>query len=145
MEFVLTKNNFQFNGDHFLQICGTAMGSRAAPAYANLFLDRFENKYVYTYKLQPMTWLRYLDDCFCIWQHGESELENFFKHLNSCDEKYQFHHGKIMRKIPFLDISVQVKENKIETDQLILIVTYTTNQHIQNLAQRASPLANSLE
>jgi hypothetical protein len=65
LEFVLTKNNFQFDGKFYLQICGTAMGSKA-----NIYLDRFENKFVYTYHLKPVIWLRYLDDCLCIWQQG---------------------------------------------------------------------------
>jgi hypothetical protein len=49
LEFVLTKNTFQFNGDFFLQICGCAMGSKVAPSYANIYLDRFYWLFVYTY------------------------------------------------------------------------------------------------
>ena len=116
LEFVLTKNNFQFDGNFYLQICGTAMGSKAAPSYANIYLDRFENKYVYTYHLQPVIWLRYLDDCFCIWQHGEEELNKFHTHLNSCNEKIKFTMEKSEEKIPFLDILIKMKNNKLETD-----------------------------
>ena len=36
--------NFNFNVDHYLQTGGTAMGTAAAPNYANLFMDRFETK-----------------------------------------------------------------------------------------------------
>jgi hypothetical protein len=35
---VLKKNNFTFNGDHYLQINGTAMGTKMAPSYANIFM-----------------------------------------------------------------------------------------------------------
>ena len=31
---------FQFNGDHYIQIVGTAMGTALAPNYANLFMDQ---------------------------------------------------------------------------------------------------------
>ena len=34
---VLTKNNFSFNGKHYLQIGGTAMGTKLAPSYANIW------------------------------------------------------------------------------------------------------------
>ena len=34
MEMVLTKNNFRFNGVNFLQVGGTAMGTKVAPSYA---------------------------------------------------------------------------------------------------------------
>ena len=39
---VLTKNNFQFNGKNYLQVSGTAMGTRVTPTYANLFMADFE-------------------------------------------------------------------------------------------------------
>ena len=44
LKLVLHKNNFQFNGEHYLQIGGTAMGTKVAPSYANLFMARLEEK-----------------------------------------------------------------------------------------------------
>ena len=35
---ILTKNTFTFAGQHYLQTHGTAMGTRMAPSYANLFM-----------------------------------------------------------------------------------------------------------
>ena len=35
-------NNFSFNDKHYLQTHGTAMGTKMAPSYANLFLAKFE-------------------------------------------------------------------------------------------------------
>ena len=40
---IFTMNNFTFNGKHFLQIHGTAMGTKMAPSFANLFLGHFES------------------------------------------------------------------------------------------------------
>ena len=37
---VLTKNNFTFMDDHYLQIFGTSMRTRMAPSYACLFMSR---------------------------------------------------------------------------------------------------------
>jgi hypothetical protein len=116
MEFVLTKNNFQFDDDFYLQICGTAMGSRAAPSFANVYLDKFERQFVYTYKFQPLIWLRYLDDCFCIWQHGETELNKFYEHLNSCNTNIKFTMETSREEIPFLDIKVKLNNKRLETD-----------------------------
>ena len=46
---ILTKNNFTFNGVHYLQIQGRAMGTHMAPSYANIFMDNWkENFYKYT-------------------------------------------------------------------------------------------------
>ncbi|KAM8977149.1 LOW QUALITY PROTEIN: uncharacterized protein RCH25_039876 [Pelodytes ibericus] len=49
LKTVLTKNYFTFDGDYYLQTQGTAMGSNVAPSYANLFMDRFEQSFVYPY------------------------------------------------------------------------------------------------
>ena len=42
LEVVLTNNCFDFNGKHYHQISGTAMGTKLAPSYANLFMTKFE-------------------------------------------------------------------------------------------------------
>ena len=65
---VLSYNNFQFDGKNYLQIGGTAMGTRVAQSYANIFMNDFEDNHVYTHHLQPLDWYRYIDDVFCLWQ-----------------------------------------------------------------------------
>jgi hypothetical protein len=35
-------NNFTFDGNHYLQINGTAMGTKMAPSYANIFMGDLE-------------------------------------------------------------------------------------------------------
>ena len=37
INLVLTCNNLTFQGNHFVQQTGTAMGTKMAPMYANLF------------------------------------------------------------------------------------------------------------
>ena len=74
LELVLTNNHFEFNGKHYHQMSGTAMGTKLAPSYANLFMTKFEEKYVYTYPLQPKLWKRFKDDIFMIWPHGIDSL-----------------------------------------------------------------------
>ena len=70
LTLVLHNMNFEFNGEHFLQTSGTAIGTSVAPNYANLFMDRFETKALEGYHLKPLTWLRFIDDIFMIWTHG---------------------------------------------------------------------------
>lgn len=38
----LTRNDFEFENKFFLQIKGTAMGKKFAPAYANIFMAQWE-------------------------------------------------------------------------------------------------------
>ena len=44
MKLVLILNNFVFNGVNYLQKKDTAMGTRAAPNFANVFMGYFENR-----------------------------------------------------------------------------------------------------
>ena len=71
LKLVLHNMNFEFNGEHFLQTGGTAMGTSLALNYANLFMDRFESKALAGYHLKPLTWLRFTDDIVMIWTHGK--------------------------------------------------------------------------
>ncbi len=38
----LTLNNFSFDGEHYQQISGVAMGTKMGPNYANLFVGFVE-------------------------------------------------------------------------------------------------------
>ena len=49
---VLTYNNFEFDGENYLQVGGTAIGTPVAPSYANIFMSDFEEKRIYLYRLQ---------------------------------------------------------------------------------------------
>ena len=49
LEVVLTNNHFRFNGTYYHLVSGTGVGTELAPSYANLFMTKFEEKYVYTY------------------------------------------------------------------------------------------------
>ena len=41
-ELLLTLNNFAFDGEHYQQISGVAMGTKMDPSYANLFVAYVE-------------------------------------------------------------------------------------------------------
>ena len=44
-ELVLKNNNFEFDDKHYVQKLGTAIGTRMAPSYANIFIDRLERQF----------------------------------------------------------------------------------------------------
>lgn len=46
-EKVLKLNHFTFNGENYIQIKGTAMGTRVAPNFAKVYMGRLEDKFVY--------------------------------------------------------------------------------------------------
>ena len=74
---ILTMNNVVLNDEHFIQKNGTAMAAKMAQAYANVFMGEFERKALKDYADQPYLWLRYIDDVFMVWKHGEEKLNNF--------------------------------------------------------------------
>ena len=57
----LTNNYFEFNGKHYNQLSGTAMGTKLVPSCANLFITKFEEKCLQTYPLQLTLWKRFTD------------------------------------------------------------------------------------
>ncbi len=69
LALVLRCNNIEFHDKHYLQISGVAMGTKAAPTIANLHMDEFEEKYVYSYPLQQLFYGRFIDDGFFILEH----------------------------------------------------------------------------
>ena len=113
---VLTLNNFQFNDTNYLQIGGTAMGTRLAPSFANLYMYHFEDKFVYPYHLQPQVWYRYIDDVFMIWDYGKDELDKFVTHLNMCNANITFSSEISPTHLSFLDLKVKLIENQLVTD-----------------------------
>ena len=79
-----------FNGNQ--QIGGTAMGSAVAPNYANIFMNRFKTKALQNWPLQPLIWLRYIDDIFMIWTHEKDKLHQFTNYLNGICPTIKFTH-----------------------------------------------------
>ena len=47
-EFVLKNNYFEFNGQVKQQTSGTAIGTKFASAYASIFMDNVEGKFLET-------------------------------------------------------------------------------------------------
>ncbi|CAJ0940769.1 unnamed protein product [Ranitomeya imitator] len=85
LSLVLTTNFFMFQEKYYLNICGTAMGSNAAPPYANCYLADYERTVIYTshlYQNNVFLWKRYIDGIFCRWGGTVESLNSFFELLN---------------------------------------------------------------
>ena len=62
-ELVLTLNSFTFNGSHYQQTGGVAMGSKFGPNYACLFVGHIEEQIFLQYPgSKPDLYKRYIDD-----------------------------------------------------------------------------------
>ena len=119
IRMILTMNNFSFNNEHYLQKHGTAMGTRMAPSYANLFMGKFEQHAIDNSSLKPFIWWRFIDDIFMIWTHGEEHLKTFICYLNSIHPSIKFTHeysNSLHQTLPFLDVQVHLINSHIQTD-----------------------------
>lgn len=45
---------------------GTAMGSKTAVAYANIFMSKIKTEIISKSKFKPLEWKRYIDDVFSL-------------------------------------------------------------------------------
>ena len=106
IRMILIMNNFVFNDERFIQRHGTAMGTRMAAAYANLFMGDFEKKALQNYPDKPHLWLRYIDDILMVWTHGEEKLDEFIKNLNSIHSTTKPTSERSATSIPFLDVNI---------------------------------------
>jgi hypothetical protein len=78
MRWVLTNNFIQFNGDIYLQIEGTAMGTPMAPTYAILFMFAIERQHIN----RALYYKRYIDDIFGIFNSAD-HFNDFVHAINS--------------------------------------------------------------
>ena len=124
INFVLTHNNFVFNKENYIQLNGTAMGTKMGPGYACLFMGKFELDFLGDLSFSPIFWKRFIDDIFLIWTHGEEKFNLFLEKINSVHPNIKFESTK-SNSIPFLDVLVKFENGKIETD----LYTKPTDSH----------------
>ena len=129
LELVLKLNVFEFNDKHYLQIFGTAMGSKLAPAYANTFMGKLEKNILATSPLKPSYYHRFIDDIFMVWPHSEEELDQFITHMNRANQSIRFTSEKSTKEIVFLDVTVyKGRKNKTDNDSSGEVDTLCTLQ-----------------
>ena len=57
-EFVLKNISFEFNNQIKQHISGTAIGTKCAPTYACIFMDKVEKEFLETQTDKPFWWVR---------------------------------------------------------------------------------------
>ncbi|XP_072026492.1 uncharacterized protein [Amphiura filiformis] len=127
MNHVLTKNNFTFMGDHYLQVFGTSMGTRMAlaPSFACLFMSRLEEQMLDAAPCRPWIWWRYIDDVFFIWTREEDSLHTFLNHVNSFHRTIKFTSELSHHQVNFLDVTIRKENDSLVTD----LYTKPTDSH----------------
>ncbi|CAB1351377.1 unnamed protein product [Coregonus sp. 'balchen'] len=93
-EIVVTKNFFMFDNYMFIQQNGTAMGSKMAPNYANLYLGLFEKNVIFSpnnpFLRHIRLWKHLIDDAFLLFQGTAEEFHRFHSFINTSSEHLKF-------------------------------------------------------
>ena len=119
---ILNFNLFKFGNGFYIQRSGTAMGTKMAPRYANLFMGFLEKDILEKSPYKPLVWYRYIDDVFFIWTHGRDKLDAFLKLANENANGMVFEVGRDSvseNSVPFLDVRVILQEGKLHSDLYI--------------------------
>ena len=124
LEINLTKNDFIFNSEYFLQVKGTAMGKKFAPSYANIFMAQWEESALKACKLKPLHYYRYLDDIWGVWTHSDEKFQEFLSTLNTHRESIKIKSTSSKTSVDFLDTTTFKGEKFTESGALDIKVFF---------------------
>ena len=82
------------------------MGTKMAPAYANLFMGELEPKLIKLNSKAILIWKRFIDDIFIVWTDTESALKTFIENINKVHHTIKFTHEQSTEELTFLDTTV---------------------------------------
>ena len=116
LETILKNNNLSFMDRHFLQLVGTAMGTKAAPPYANLFMGRHEETIRETFIWAILFWKRFIDDIFLIFIGTTKQLQSMKDFMNNLHPTIKFTFEHSTQEISFLDMKIHIgTDHKLST------------------------------
>ena len=107
-EFVLKNNFFQFNNQIKQQISGTAIGTKYAPTYPCISMDKLETEFLETHTEKLFWWVEHIDGIFFIRTLGQKKLKVFLEDLNKFQPNLKFTSNTREQKVAFLDLKVKL-------------------------------------
>ena len=106
LSFVMRHSYLTFKGQTFHQIDGTAMGTAAAPIYANIVVYQWEKQTVHEFTEASSLYLyrRFLDDIFAYIR--ACDVDRFMTRMNQLHPKLVFEFASHESEAAFLDLSI---------------------------------------
>ena len=89
-----------------LQTHGTAMGTKMAVSFANIFMAKIETTLIQHSETKPKEWRRYIDDIFSLWDSLEKDVDQFIEQANKFHPTIKFTAEISENEITFLDTVV---------------------------------------
>ena len=103
-------NHFEFNEEVYRQISGVAMGTKCASTFANIFMASIEEEFLSLRQtwgeVEPLLWLRFIDDILVAWLEGGRVFPEFLDQLNAFHPGLKYTHEKSDTDINFLDLTI---------------------------------------
>jgi len=90
LSLILNENSFKFNGKDYLQTHGTAMRTKMAVAFANIFMTKIEREILRQSCKKRLVWKRYIDDVLSLCNTSEEEKEKFLEKVNTFHPTIKF-------------------------------------------------------
>ena len=131
LELILQENSFQFTGKNYLQTHGTAMGTKMAVAFANIFMGKVESQILERSAQKPLAWKRYIDDIFYIWNINKDEVTQFIEQANSHHPTIKFTAEVSDTETTFLDTKVYKGERFAKESRLDIKTHFKATETFQ--------------
>ncbi|XP_043942935.1 LOW QUALITY PROTEIN: uncharacterized protein LOC122814417 [Protopterus annectens] len=109
LEIILENNFFLFEQTYYRQRRGAAMGSSAAPAYANVVMAMWERQFMpfLVDKYHILFHCRFIDDLFFIIDESDVCIDLFLTDINSFSTYIKFVIGGKGITVDFLDVNLR--------------------------------------
>ena len=123
LRLILKENSFHFNRKNFLQTHCTAMGTKMAVSFANIFMAAVETEIIERSSKKPLIWKRYIDDVFSLWNLNKEEITAFIELANNYHPTIKFTAEISDTEITFLDTCVY-KGERFKEESILNVRTY---------------------
>jgi len=132
LRLILKENSFHFNGKNYLQTHGTAMGTKMAVSFANIFMAAVETEIINRSHIKRLTWKRYIDDVFSLWNINKEEINTFIELANSYHTTMKFTAEISDTEITFLDTCVYIRAKDLKRNPFSTCARTSNRQKLSN-------------
>ena len=127
LSLILQENSFQFNGKDYFQTHGTAMGTKMAVAFSNIFMAKIEKEILRQSTTKQIFWKRFIDDVISLWNTSRDKIEDFLVKANSFHPTIKFTAEISETETTFLDTKVY-KGDRFKKESILDVRTHSKLQ-----------------
>jgi len=140
LKIMIQNNDFEFNSETFLQICGCPQGKIIGPSAANIYMIDFDEAAMSNFQIKPSVFFRFLDDIFLLWDGTLEDLKEYETFLNNLIPGIEIKLEASLISVNFLDITVYKKHSNPNSTNSCSLATkiYVKPTDTQNLLHTQS-------